>query len=90
MYKEMTEKIYGKFTQKGIVTEVKPSADEEARMMRQMSFLPEGLKNESTVLVDKDKAVGIVLDVRMWIEVRKVGEVWFVESFGYDININNE
>ena len=86
----MTEKIYGKFTQKGIVTEVKPSADEEARMMRQMSFLPEGLKNESTVLVDKDKAVGIVLDVRMWIEVRKVGEVWFVESFGYDININNE
>jgi len=90
MYKEMTEKIYGKFTQNGIVTEVKPSADEEARMMRQMSFLPEGLKNESTVLVDKDKAVGIVLDVRMWIEVRKVGEVWFVESFGYDININNE
>jgi len=86
----MTEKIYGKFTQNGIVTEVKPSADEEARMMRQMSFLPEGLKNESTVLVDKDKAVGIVLDVRMWIEVRKVGEVWFVESFGYDININNE
>ena len=85
MYKEMTEKIYGKFTQKGIVTEVKPSADEEARMMRQMSFLPEGLKNESTVLVDKDKAVGIVLDVRMWIEVRKVGEVWFVESFGYEL-----
>ena len=85
-----TTTIYGQFTQKGIVTEVKPSADEEARMMRQMSFLPEGLKNESTVLVDKDKAVGIVLDVRMWIEVRKVGEVWFVESFGYDININNE
>ena len=86
----MTEKIYGKFTQKGIVTEVKPSADEEPRMMRQMSFLPEGLKNESTVLVDKDEAVGIVLDVRMWIEVRKAGEVWFVESFGYDINSNNE
>lgn len=86
----MTEKIYGKFTQKGIVAEVKPNAVEEARMMRQMSFLPEGLQNESTVLVDKDKAVGIVLDVRMWIEVRKVGEVWFVESFGYDININNE
>ena len=81
----MTEKIYGKFTQKGIVTEVKPSADEEARMMRQMTFLPEGLKNESTVLVDKDEAVGIVLDVRMWIEVRKAGEVWFVESFGYEL-----
>lgn len=85
MYKEMTEKIYGKFTQKGIVTEVKPSADEEARMMRQMSFLPEGLQNESTVLVDKDEAAGIVLDVRMWIEVRKAGEVWFVESFGYEL-----
>jgi len=85
MYKEMTEKIYGKFIQKGIVTEVKPSAVEEARMMRQMLFLPEGLKNESTVLVDKDEAVGIVLDVRMWIEVRKAGEVWFVESFGYEL-----
>ena len=81
----MTEKIYGKFTQKGIVTEVKPSADEEARMMRQMSFLPEGLKNESTVLVEKDEAAGIVLDVRMWIEVRKAGDVWFVESFGYEL-----
>ena len=86
----MTEKIYGKFTQKGIVAEVKPNADEEARMMRQMSFLPEGRKNESTVLVNQNEAAGIVLDVRMWIEVRKVGEVWFVESFGYDININNE
>ena len=80
-----TTTIYGKFTQKGIVSEVKPSADEEARMMRQMSFLPEGLKNESTVLVDKDEATGIVLDVRMWIEVRKAGEVWFVESFGYEL-----
>ena len=81
----MTEKIYGKFTQKGIVSEVKPSADEEPRMMRQMTFLPEGLQNESTVLVGKDEAVGIVLDVRMWIEVRKAGEVWFVESFGYEL-----
>ena len=81
----MTEKIYGKFTQKGIVTEVKPSADKEARMMRQMLFLPEGLRNESTVLVNKDEAAGIVLDVRMWIEVRKAGDVWFVESFGYEL-----
>ena len=86
----MTEKIYGKFTQKGIVSEVKPTADQEPRMMRQMTFLPEGLQNESTVLVNQNEAAGIVLDVRMWIEVRKVGEVWFVESFGYDININNE
>ena len=78
-----TSKIYGKFTQKGIVSEVKPNADEEARMMRQMSFLPEGLRNESTVLVGKDEAAGIVLDVRMWIEVRKACEVWFVENFGY-------
>lgn len=76
------EKIYGKFTQAGHVTEVKPSADEEARMMRQMSFLPEGLKNESTVLVDNDEAAGIVLDVRMWIEVRKAGEVFKHPKFG--------
>ena len=80
-----TTTIYGQFTQKGIVSEVKPSAVEEARMMRQMLFLPEGLKDESTVLVDKDEAAGIVLDVRMWIEVRKAGEVWFVESFGYEL-----
>lgn len=80
-----TSKIYGKFTQKGHVSEVKPSADEEARMMRQMTFLPEGLKSESTVLVEKDEAAGIVLDVRMWIEVRKAGDVWFVESFGYEL-----
>ena len=85
MYKEMTEKIYGKFTQKGIVSEVKPSADQEPRMMRQMSFLPEGLRNESTVLVNQDEAAGIVLDVRMWIEVRKAGEVWFCEAFGYEL-----
>ncbi len=80
-----TTTIYGKFTQKGIVSEVKPSADEEARMMRQMSFLPEGLKNESTVLVNKDEAVGIVLDVRMWVEVRKSGELLFAENFGYEL-----
>jgi hypothetical protein len=85
MYKEMTEKIYGKFTQKGIVSEVKPSVGEEARMMRQMSFLPEGLKNESTVLVNQNEAAGIVLDVRMWIEVRKAGELLFAESFGYEL-----
>ena len=81
----MTEKIYGKFTQKGLVSEVKPSADQEPRMMRQMTFLPEGLRNESTVLVNKDEAVGIVLDVRMWIEVRKSGELLFAESFGYEL-----
>lgn len=80
-----TSKIYGQFTQKGIVSEVKPSAVEEARMMRQMLFLPEGLKNESTVLIDQDEAAGIVLDVRMWIEVRKAGELLFVESFGYEL-----
>jgi hypothetical protein len=80
-----TSKIYGKFTQKGIVSEVKPRADQEPRMMRQMLFLPEGLKNESTVLVDKDEAAGIVLDVRMWIEVRKSGELLFAESFGYEL-----
>ena len=81
----MTEKIYGKFTQAGPVCEVKPSAEEGPRMMRQMSFLPDGLKNESTVLVDRNEAAGIVLDLRMWVEVRKSGEVWFVESFGYEL-----
>lgn len=81
----MTETICGKFTQVGPVSEVKPRADQEPRMMRQMHFLPEGLKNESTVLVDNVESAGIVLDVRMWIEVRKAGEVWFVESFGYEL-----
>ena len=85
-----TCKIYGQFTQKGLVSEVKPSADQEPRMMRQMSFLPEGLKNESTVLVNKDEAVGIVLDVRMWIEVRKAGHLYFLVSFGYEVNVIND
>ena len=85
-----TSKIYGKFTQKGHVSEVKPSAAEEVRMMRQMSFLPEGLRNETTVLVEKDEAAGIVLDVRMWVEVRKAGEVWFCEGFGYELNVIND
>ena len=85
-----TKIIYGQFTQKGIVSEVKPSADEEARMMRQMTFLPEGLQNESTVLVDKDEAAGIVLDVRMWIEVVKRGDLFFLVSFGYELNVIND
>ena len=85
-----TKIIYGQFTQKGIVSEVKPSADEEARMMRQMSFQPEGLRNESTVLVDNVEATGIVLDIRMWIEVRKAGEVWFLVNFGYELNVVND
>ena len=85
-----TSKIYGQFTQKGLVSEVKPSADEEARMMRQMSFLPEGLKNESTVLVDKGEAAGIVLDVRMWIEVVDRGDLYFLVSFGYELNVIND
>ena len=85
-----TSKIYGQFTQVGPVSEVKPSADEEPRMMRQMLFLPEGLKNESTVLVNKDEAVGIVLDVRMWIEVVKRGDLYFLVSFGYELNVIND
>ena len=86
----MTEKIYGKFTQKGIVSEVKPTADQEPRMMRQMTFLPEGLQNESTVLVDNVEAAGIVLDVRMWIEVVKRGDLYFLVSFGYELNVIND
>ena len=34
-----TETIYGKFTQAGPVTEVKPSADEEARMRKSGDLL---------------------------------------------------
>ena len=85
-----TTTIYGKFTQKGLVAEVKPSAEQEPRMMRQMLFLPAGLRNESTVLVDKDEAAGIVLDVRMWIEVEKRGELYFLVSFGYELNVVND
>ena len=85
-----TKIIYGQFTQKGIVSEVKPSADEEARMMRQMAFLPEGLQNESTVLVNQNEAAGIVLDVRMWIEVVKRGDLYFLVSFGYELNVIND
>ena len=81
----MTEKIYGKFTQKGIVSEVKPSADEEPLMMRQMTFLPEGLQNPSLILVNRNETTGIVLDVRMWVEVRKSGDLLFAESFGYEL-----
>ena len=81
----MTEKVYGKFTQAGPVCEVKPSAEEGPRMMRQMSFLPDGLKNESTVLVDRNEAAGIVLDLRMWVEVRKSGELLFAEDLGYEL-----
>ena len=81
----MTEKIYGKFTQAGPVTEVKPSADEEPLMMRQMTFLPEGLQNPSLILVNRNEAAGIVLDVRMWVEVRKAGDLLFAESFGYEL-----
>ena len=80
-----TERIYGRFSQSGPVTEVRPSANEEPRMMRQMTFLPEGLQNATMVLVDRDEAVGIVLDVRMWIEVEKRGELWFLISFGYEL-----
>ena len=82
-FKMASEKIYGKFTQKGIVAEVKPSAEEEARMMRQMTFLPEGLKNEMTVIVDLNKASQIVLDLPMVIETQKRNELYFLTHFEY-------
>ena len=78
------ETIYGQFTQVGPMTEVRPSAGEEARMMRQMTFLPEGLRNPSLILVNRDEAPSIVLDVRMWVEVRKSGDLLFAVVFGYD------
>ena len=55
-----------------------------------MTFLPEGLQNESTVLVNQDEAAGIVLDVRMWIEVVKRGDLYFLVSFGYELNVIND
>ena len=77
------EKIYGKFTQKGIVSEIKTSAEEDTRMMRQMSFRPDGLKNEMTVIVSLDMATQIVLDVPMAIEVQKKNDLYFLTHFEY-------
>ena len=78
-----SEKIYGKFTQKGIVSEIKSSAEEDTRMMRQMSFLPDGLKNEMTVIVSLHTATQIVLDVPMAIEAQKRNELYFLTHFEY-------
>ena len=79
----MTEKIYGKFTQKGIVSEIRSSAEEDTRMMRQMSFLPDGLKNEMTVIVSLHTATQIVLDVPMAIEAQKKNDLYFLTHFEY-------
>ena len=78
-----SETIYGKFTQKGIVSEIKSSPEEDTRMMRQMSFLPDGLKNEMTVIVSLHTATQIVLDVPMAIEAQKKNELYFLTHFEY-------
>lgn len=78
-----SERIYGKFTQKGIVSEIKSSAEEDTRMMRQMSFLPEGLKNEMTVIVSLQMATQIVLDVPIAIEAQKKNDLYFLTQFEY-------
>ena len=78
-----SEKIYGKFTQKGIVSEIRSSAEEDTRMMRQMSFLPDGLKNEMTVIVSLHTATQIVLDVPMAIEAQKKNALYFLTHFEY-------
>jgi hypothetical protein len=78
-----SEKIYGKFTQKGIVSEIRSSAEEDTRMMRQMSFLPDGLKNEMTVIVSLHTATQIVLDVPMAIEAQKKNDLYFLTRFEY-------
>ena len=78
-----SEKIYGKFTQKGIVSEIRSSAEEDTRMMRQMSFLPDGLKNEMTVIVSLHTATQIVLDVPMAIEAQKKNGLYFLTHFEY-------
>lgn len=77
------EKIYGKFTQKGIVSEIKTSAEEDTRMTRQMSFRPDGLKNEMTVIVSLHMATQIVLDVPMAIDVQKKNDLYFLTHFEY-------
>ncbi len=81
--------IYGKFTTRGPLSEVKPSREEDARMMRQMTFLPEGLKNETLILMDDTLAKTVLLDERVWVEVRKEGELWFAERFGFELKIND-
>ena len=78
-----SETIYGKFTQKGIVSEIKSSPEEDTRMMRQMSFLPDGLKNEMTVIVSLHTATQIVLDVPMAIEAQKKNDLYFLTHFEY-------
>jgi len=78
-----SETIYGKFTQKGIVSEIKSSPEEDTRMMRQMSFLPDGLKNEMTVIVTLHTATQIVLDVPMAIEAQKKNDLYFLTHFEY-------
>ena len=78
-----SEKIYGKFTQKGIVSEIRSSAKEDTRMMRQMSFLPDGLKNEMTVIVSLHTATQIVLDVPIAIEAQKKNDLYFLTHFEY-------
>ncbi len=78
-----SETIYGKFTQKGIVSEIKSSAEEDTRMMRQMSFLPDGLKNEMTVVVDLNKASQIILDLPIVIEAQKKNDLYFLTHFEY-------
>ena len=78
-----SERIYGKFTQKGIVSEIKSSAEEDTRMMRQMSFLPDGLKNEMTVIVSLQMATQIVLDVPIAIEAQKKKDLYFLTQFEY-------
>ncbi len=82
-FKMASEKIYGKFTQKGIVSEIRSSAEEDTRMMRQMSFLPDGLKNEMTVIVSLHTATQIVLDVPMAIEAQKKNDLYFLTHFEY-------
>ncbi len=80
--------VYGSFTHSGPLSEIKPSPEEDARMMRQMTFRPEGLKNDMMILMDEVPAETVLLDERVWVEVRKEGELWFAESFGYELKIN--
>jgi hypothetical protein len=48
-----------------------------------MSFLPDGLKNEMTVIVSLHTATQIVLDVPMAIEAQKKNDLYFLTHFEY-------
>ena len=78
--------LSGCFTQMGHVCEVKPSAEEEPRMMLQMYFRPEGKKKEITVLLERKDSTLIIFDEPTLLNVRKQGNLYLVTSLKYDLD----